>query len=192
LHLANGDSKRMNDLVVGDQVYVMKGNEVITSPVLAIFRHYRSSIRFIDIYTTESSSPLRLTPLHSVLVLPKSGEIKHYSFAQNVVIGDFLFSHNLRLLKVTNIKEILIDDDNVYAPLTFEGSIVVNEIIASCYGTFSHSIMHILTTPIRWWYFILFHFSQLIECEHFQKLTSDLVVHFIDFFDCPSIISVCL
>ena len=99
----------------------MKGNEVILSPVLTIFRHYRSSIRFIDIYTLESSIPLRLTPLHSLLVLPKYGKTKHYSFAQDVSVGDFIFSSDLLLLQVTNIKEILIYHDHVYAPLTFEG-----------------------------------------------------------------------
>ena len=172
----------MSDLVVGDQVYVMKENEVISSPVLAIFRHYRSSIRFIDIYTMELSFPLRLTPMHSLLILPQNGKIQRYSFAQNVVVGDFIFSSNLRLLKVTDIKEILVHDDNVYAPLTLEGSVIVNEIVTSCYGTLNHSMMHILTMPIRWWYFILFQINQLIGCDHFQKLTSDLAVYFIDFY----------
>jgi len=172
----------MSDLVVGDHVYVIRKDEVITSPVLAIFRHHRNSIRFIDIYTAQTVSPLRLTPLHSLLVFSKHGKTQHYSYAQDILVDDFIFSSNLRLSKVTAIKEVLVDDDIVYAPLTLEGSIIVNDIVASCYGTLNHSIMHILTIPIRWWYFALFHFHQLTGFDHFQRMTSNFVVHVVDFY----------
>ena len=172
----------MSDLVVNDQVYVMKENQVISSPVLAIFRHHRSSIRFIDIYTTESIFPLRLTPLHSLLVRPKHSRTERYAFAQTISVDDFVFSSDSRFIKVTNIIEILVSNDIVYAPLTFEGSIIVNGLVASCYGTLDHSIMHMITIPIRWWYFILLQFHRLPGFDYCQSITSNLIVLFIDFY----------
>jgi hypothetical protein len=172
----------MSDLVVGDLVFVKSKNDVITSPILAIFRHYRSSIRFLDIYTTESTVPLRLTPLHSLLVLSKYDKRKRYLFAQDVSIDDVVFSSDLRPLRVIDVKETLIYDDSGYAPLTFEGNIIVNDIIASCYATHEHSMMQLITTPIRWWFFVLFEFHQSIGFDYLQKLTSNIVVSFVDFY----------
>jgi hypothetical protein len=105
-----------------------------------------------------------------------------YSFAQDVSVGDYVFTSNLRRVKVIDVKELFIHDDYAYAPLTFEGTIIVNDIIASCYGTYSHSTMHMLTTPIRWWYLIVFQFRRVMELDRLQKLTSNLIVYFIDFY----------
>ncbi len=38
-----------------------------------------------------------------------------------------------------------------YVPLTAEGTIVVDEILASCYDSFDHDLAHIALTPIRWY-----------------------------------------
>ena len=35
-------------------------------------------------------------------------------------------------------------------PLTAEGTIVVDGVLASCYASFDHDWAHLLTTPIRW------------------------------------------
>ena len=38
-----------------------------------------------------------------------------------------------------------------YAPLTREGNMVVNEVLASCYASFvDHHLAHLATAPIRW------------------------------------------
>ena len=35
-------------------------------------------------------------------------------------------------------------------PLKFEGNIVVDNILASCYAEFDHHLAHIVMTPMRW------------------------------------------
>ncbi|CAF0967140.1 unnamed protein product [Rotaria sp. Silwood1] len=182
VRLANGDLKQMSDLHVGDLVFVKKENEIITSPVLAIFRHYRSSIHFVDIYTTNSIIPLRLTPLHSLLVLSKHDKHERYIFAKDVSVGNHVFSSDLRPLAVVNVKETLISDDSGYAILTFEGNIIANDIVASCYATYDHSTMHMITTPMRWWFLILFQLRQFIAFDYLQHLTSNIIVSFVDFY----------
>ena len=43
-----------------------------------------------------------------------------------------------------------------YVPLTDEGNIVVDGILASCYASFDHDLAHIAMTPMKW-------FPELIE-----------------------------
>ena len=35
-------------------------------------------------------------------------------------------------------------------PLTMEGNIVVDGVLASCHASFNHDLMQIIVTPLRW------------------------------------------
>ena len=37
-----------------------------------------------------------------------------------------------------------------YNPLTKEGNIVVDGVLASCYASFDHGLAHLAMTPIQW------------------------------------------
>ena len=37
-----------------------------------------------------------------------------------------------------------------YTPLTMEGNIIVEEVLASCYAFGNHDFAHVGVTPIRW------------------------------------------
>ena len=37
-----------------------------------------------------------------------------------------------------------------FAPLTQEGNIVVDGVMASCYGSYNHDVAHIIMAPLRW------------------------------------------
>ena len=37
-----------------------------------------------------------------------------------------------------------------YVPLTKEGNIVVNGVLASCYAYFNHDVAHTAMAPLRW------------------------------------------
>ena len=167
----------IRNLRVGDRIRVDSRK---TSPVLAIFRHYRSSIPFVELHTIDNQTePLRLTPFHSILSRKPYDHIEQYRFARDVSVGDFVFSilHG-KLIEITAVHITIHVEEYAYAPLTFEGTIVTNNLIASCYATFSHSTMHILTTPIRWWYWILIQFQQF----HLHKLSTMFCVHFVDLY----------
>ena len=38
-----------------------------------------------------------------------------------------------------------------YVPLTMEGNIVVDGIVASCYASFDHNLAHFLMIPMQWY-----------------------------------------
>ncbi|CAF3405179.1 unnamed protein product [Rotaria socialis] len=153
--LADGSVRSLHLLTTGDEVLVhLSSGKIEKSRVLTIFHHQRSTVRFLEIYTTNKQEPLRLTPSHSILTKKKDQKqtFVHYSFAYNIAIGDFVFSSELIPLQVINIKEILLYDQTISTPLTFEGNIIVNNLVASCYATYRHTFMHMLTLPLRYWY----------------------------------------
>ncbi len=123
----------------------------------------------MDIYTTNNQEPLRLTPSHSILT-KKNNEF-YYDFAYNIAIDDLILSSKLKPVRVINIKEIILYNQTISTPLTFEGNIIVNNLIGSCYATYTHKFMHILTTPIRYWY----------QIERFSRFNY-ILIHFIDIY----------
>lgn len=164
--LADGSTRSLNALHTGDEVLVHSSSgQFHPSRVLTVFHHQRSSVRFLDLYTTENSQPLRLTPSHSILT--KNG----YDFASNLLVGDWLISSEFQSIQITKIEEIVLVNQTISTPLTFEGNIIANNLIASCYATFNHQSMHWITTPIRYWY----------QIERFSRWNSYLV-HLIDFY----------
>ncbi|CAF0859572.1 unnamed protein product [Adineta ricciae] len=175
--LESGIQVPLHNLQVGEQVRIDSHK---SSAVLAIFRHYRSSILFMEIYFNENrSQPLRLTPTHSVLVRGSHDESEQYRFARDISAGDFVYSTLLhQMVKVIKIRESTNVDDYAYAPLTFEGRIVTNNIIASCYATYPHWLMHIITTPLRWWYWLLIELEQ----AYLHALSTSFCVQCVDWY----------
>ncbi len=171
---ADGSIRPLDLLNIGDEVLVYSSSgQLEKSRVLTIFHHQRSSVRFLDLYTTNDQEPLRLTPSHSILI--KKTNVKqssfYYDFASNVEIGDWLLSSKFKPLRVINIKEILLYNQTISTPLTFQGNIIVNNLIASCYATYHHQFMHLLTIPMRYLY----------QIETFTQL-NHFILHFIDLY----------
>ena len=160
----DGSRLKIRDLKIGDQILVAyettnKGVKLRSSPVLAvdIFQKYNnvSPVDFLEIQIESNVSiePLHITPKHSLLVKKEHDSQANYLFASQVQIGDFLYllDDNYQSaieVRVARIKNIELFD--AYAPLTLEGTLVINDIVVSCYGTFTHSFVHFIMTPRRW------------------------------------------
>ena len=156
----------MRDLKLDDEVLMVEQSEGFMklgySRLLALDIYQKwntsSSIDYLEIKTkyddTNGGNPLHMTPGHSLLVRRKYKIEKEYLFASEVEIGDFLYQtiSNHQSIIETPITEInQIKQFDAYAPLTFEGNIIVNNRIVSCYGTFSHSTGHLVKMPRRYW-----------------------------------------
>ncbi|CAF1176715.1 unnamed protein product [Adineta steineri] len=56
-------------------------------------------------------------------------------------------------LSLTSSHLLLTDIHGYIAPLTQEGTLIVNNIVASCYATINnHYLAHAALAPMRWWY----------------------------------------
>ena len=53
--------------------------------------------------------------------------------------------------RVSNVTDVI--KQGYMAPLTEEGTLIVNGVAASCYATInSHAVAHAVMAPMRWWY----------------------------------------
>ena len=74
-------------------------------------------------------------------------------FASKIKECDFVLVHdNIRGLMVTKVKNVKkLNLTGVYSPLTSEGNIIVDSVLASCYSDFdSHTLQHMAWAPFRW------------------------------------------
>ncbi len=75
--------------------------------------------------------------------------------AKNIRIGMNIYVMNengvLTTETIANVTDIV--KQGYIAPLTEEGTLIVNNVAASCYATInSHYVAHAVLTPMRWWY----------------------------------------
>ena len=139
----------------GDRVLAMTASgDAVYSEFLG-YLHQHSSIpsQFFTIRT--SSNTLQISSKHLLYVF-QSQDDKHgtYDFAKNIRVGKYVLTvndaGNLVRSRVTAISRA--DAVGFYAPLTSEGTIIVDGVVASCYATVPyHSVAHLGTWPYRMW-----------------------------------------
>jgi hypothetical protein len=171
--LENGHSKGMADLRIGDRIQTVDSNgEIVYSPVILFLDR---SIDVIEQFTSlklASGQEVRLTADHLIYRLKTQNMLKigaetlQLSNATNfwsqsetipakkLQIGDFLLQRNVengRFQWSTIISIRKISDRGAYAPLTAQGTVLVDGVMASCYAeTQYETVAHIAFAPIRW------------------------------------------
>ncbi|XP_008546836.1 sonic hedgehog protein isoform X1 [Microplitis demolitor] len=184
IRTSNGIQKSLSDLQVGEKIAALdsRGN-VIYSEVLAFMdRQPMEKRQFIKL-TTSSGKHLTLTPAHLVPV--KQNDVETVTFSARVKIGDrILVQDNIpstssalpesRLRWDTVIEAKLILDSGVYAPLTSEGTVLIDDVVASCYALVdSQTIAHYAFMPFRFIHSIQLYFESIhtFIFPHSQKYT---------------------
>ena len=76
-------------------------------------------------------------------------------FASLVTTDDLVLVHNteneLVPSQVVGVEELHLE--GIYSPLTTQGNIVIDDVVASCYADFdSHEIQHLMFAPFRLWH----------------------------------------
>ena len=157
----DGSEGKMRDLAVGDRILVSgKDHSTLAwSAVLAVdvYQHHNTEkpVEYLEIHTNSAMPPLHITPSHSLLV-KRNGDVRpQYVFAAQAQVGDAIYMVNngittVAAVNITEIRKTVFYD--AYAPLTFEGNLIVNRIVVSTYGTFQHELAHHLIKAPRRWY----------------------------------------
>lgn len=131
--------KRMNELVIGDEVLVKSG---VYSPVF-MFTHRTGSVRYMFLKVSTESLSITLTRGHYLYV---NGKL---AMAESVRVGDTVIEWDGGDGKVTKVERLW--DNGLYNPQTISGDIVVDGIVASCYTVrVEPEIAHALLAPLRW------------------------------------------
>lgn len=147
----------MKDLKIGDRVLTGSG---AYSPIYS-FGHFEEdeSAEFIQIRTSgRGGRPLEISSEHMVFL---KGETNHPVRADAVRVGDVVLDHKGEGATVTKINKQL--RTGVFAPLTVEGTVVVDGLVASNYVAFfgaeweatmpsqlsQHTYVHWAISPLR-------------------------------------------
>lgn len=165
----DGSLIMMRDVRVGDRLLVA---ESTYSPVLAFLvrRQNALPIDYLQIFT--DGSTLEITPTHLILMRRQNDpNPPHYLQAAKLSPGDSVFiSDGDTAGKIKEVKVIRIHGPikltDAYAPLTMEGTLIVNDMLVSCYAEYEHqSFVHFLMFPIRFWYSVI-HYSHQFQNLH--------------------------
>ena len=135
---ANGNikKKQMGDISIGDRVRACntKSRRVIYSEVI-MFAHRDPGVEQVNYLkiVLEDTSSIVLSSNHLIM----SGERMKATMARNIEVDHMLFTINeegvISSKKVVAVEEII--DSGVFCPITKEGNVVVNNILASCYAS---------------------------------------------------------
>ncbi|CAF4389522.1 unnamed protein product [Rotaria sp. Silwood2] len=150
--LSDGKQKSIVDLQSGDSLlaYNDKTKKVLSTHLLTMLDFQPHQFVFFKQVITTTGRQLSLSSSHLVPT-DKHG----YVMAKNIRIGMNVYVMNdngvLITETVSNVSDVV--KQGYIAPLTEEGTLIVNNVAASCYATInSHHAAHAVLAPMRWWY----------------------------------------
>lgn len=145
----------MSDVRIGDLLLVADGTY---SPVWTFLVHQQqgSFIDYLRISTNRST--LQITRSHLIL-MHRQGHTgpPRYLQASRLRPGDHIFllrADAKETRQETEVVEVIdtVKRSDAYAPLTEAGTLVVDDVIVSCYGAYEHhSLIHAAMQPFRMW-----------------------------------------
>lgn len=163
----NGVDKAISDLNVGERVW---GVDRVTGEPrksdIIMMMHSDNNVEadFLEIVVHSGTSKLsiELTPNHLIYVHSTKTEFTRWRhgakaiFASDVVLGDIIYvksngsmhSTHLELATVMSVRKVR--QRGLFAPLTSDGTLLINGVAASCYAVFENEpISHALFSPVR-------------------------------------------
>lgn len=131
-----------------------EGKAVFSEVMMFMDRDVHQKREFVEIHTERSK--ITVTPAHLLLStsLISSQNVQRrerFMFADRIQEGDYLLVNvngTLRADRVRRVSATL--SKGVYAPLTTEGTIIVDDVVASCYALVdSQFVAHLSFMPYR-------------------------------------------
>ncbi|XP_053715468.1 sonic hedgehog protein [Synchiropus splendidus] len=167
--LRDGSTKAVKDLQSGDKVLAadQAGNLVYTDFIMFIDQEPTAS-RVFFVIETHTGEKITLTAAHLLFISQNSTDARSSTiFASQVRPGQnvLVYDPELRALEPVTVKRIYTQEHvGSFAPLTAQGTVVVDQVLASCYAAIEdHNLAHWALAPVRLahWVSSLFHQSQI-------------------------------
>ncbi|EAA01079.5 AGAP001412-PA [Anopheles gambiae str. PEST] len=147
-----GVHRKLSELRIGERVQAVDaaGRTVFSEVLMFMDRDTHQRREFVTI-EAEGGALLKVTPAHLVMVWRRERSETRFVFADRVREGDHILVHVAGSLEPRAVHRISATlAEGVYAPLTGEGTIVVDSIAASCYALIdSQTVAHWSFLPYR-------------------------------------------
>lgn len=148
-------TKKMSQLQVGEEIKAYRNDGSFVYSRVIAFLHRNSLVQaaFYKIFVSGNGlHPITVSGKHLLFKKGISENSITATFASEINPGDFLLlgsKHgNLRSLQV--VKVTMVTEQGLYAPLTNEGTLFVNDVLTSCYAHWpSHNLAHLAMAPFR-------------------------------------------
>uniref|UniRef100_UPI00398ED9E0 sonic hedgehog protein n=1 Tax=Pristiophorus japonicus TaxID=55135 RepID=UPI00398ED9E0 len=158
VNLENGGNKSVKDLKPGDRVLAAdaEGNLLYSDFVMFLDRAQEVRKMFYVIETREPRRRVALTAAHLLFAgqeATRGQSAFKATFASNVRSGQLVYiaDGGGRLLQPARVEKVYLEEmAGAYAPLTVQGTLVVNQVLASCYAVIEeHTLAHWAFAPVR-------------------------------------------
>lgn len=154
--LQDGTKKAVKDLQTGDRVLAADddGNPIYTDFIMFIDQD-STTRRLFYVIETDSGEKITLTAAHLLFVGHNTTEEERMSaiFASEVQSGQtvFVFDAERSRLEPVSVKRIYTQEhEGSFAPVTVQGTVVVDQVLASCYAVIEdHDLAHWALAPVR-------------------------------------------
>lgn len=159
--LQDGTQKAVKDLQSGDRVLAAdtEGNPIYTDFIMFLDQE-STTRRLFYVIETDSGQKITLTAAHLLFVGHNSTDEERMSaiFASEVQRGQkvFVLDAERRQLEPVTVKRIYTQEhQGSYAPVTVQGTMVVDQVLASCYAVIEdHNLAHWALAPVRFAYWV--------------------------------------
>ncbi|XP_074549525.1 sonic hedgehog protein [Halichoeres trimaculatus] len=152
--LQDGTKKAVRDLQKGDRVLAADddGQPIYTDFIMFIDQD-STTRRLFYVIETDSGHKITLTAAHLLFISRNSTEEERMSavFASQVQPGQNVFVFDANRLEPVTVKRIYTQEhEGSFAPVTMQGTVVVDQVLASCYAVIEdHELAHWALAPVR-------------------------------------------
>lgn len=149
IELKDGRQITMAELQLGQEVKTLDSEGAVKFSEVIAFLHKvpTGSYRFLR-FDLEGGLQVTLTSEHLIYVTPQKSMARQVMFARDVKIGDKFVASGGAMTSVLKITTV--GDVGLYAPLTADGNLFADGVLASCYAHVrSHELGHLTMAPIR-------------------------------------------
>jgi len=140
----------MESLRIGDTVLTVEGGKIVPTKVLGFLdKRINHKYDFIKLILDGEKS-LHISQTHVMFIQGKDGTMKSI-LAKDAKLGDLVFVKHFTDITLARIVDMTLEDKTgAYVPLTDAGTLLVDDVLVSCYTNSKHWISHLALSPLRW------------------------------------------